>query len=91
MNKYLIGFAIAIIGLLVFKFFFIPAHTKQFKPVGETIVCFGDSLTYGTGAAQGLDYPAKLADMIGLPVINAGVPGDTTARALARIDDVMAK
>jgi len=90
-NKYLIGFGIAVLGLLVFRFFFIPAHTKQFKPVGETIICFGDSLTYGTGAAQGMDYPAQLAGMIGLPVINAGVPGYTTARALARIDDVMAK
>lgn len=91
MNKYFIGFAIAVLGLLVFKFYFIPAHTKQFKPVGETIICFGDSLTYGTGAAPGMNYPTQLAGMIGLPVINAGVPGDTTARALVRIDDVMAK
>jgi len=91
MKKYLIGIGIGVIGLLVFKFYFIPAHTKQFKPVGETIVCFGDSLTYGTGAAQGMDYPTQLAGLIGLPVINAGVPGDTTARALARIDDILAK
>ena len=86
MKKLIIG-----IGLLVFKFFFIPAHTKQFRPVGETIVCFGDSLTYGTGAALDKDYPSQLSDMIGLPVINAGVPGDTTASALARIDDVLAE
>lgn len=91
MKKYFIGFAIAVIGLLVFKFYFIPAHTKQFKPIGETIVCFGDSLTYGTGATPGMDYPTQLAGMIGLPVINAGVPGDTTTSALARVDRVLAQ
>ena len=91
MNKLFIGIGLTVIGLLVFKFYFIPAHTKQFRPVGETIVCFGDSLTYGTGAARGMDYPAQLSEMIGQPVINAGVPGDTTAGALARIEEVLSK
>ena len=60
-------------------------------PVGKTIVCFGDSLTYGTGADKGRDYPAQLSALIGRPVINLGVPGDTTAGALARIDTVLEK
>ncbi len=25
--------------------------------VGEKIICFGDSLTHGTGASRGKDYP----------------------------------
>ena len=54
---------------------------------GETIVCFGDSLTYGTGASEGQDYPSRLSERIGRPVVNAGVPGDTTADALARLED----
>lgn len=53
---------------------------------GENIICFGDSLTYGTGAPRGKSYPDQLSEMIGLPVINAGLPGDTTARALQRLD-----
>jgi len=58
---------------------------------GEKIVCFGDSLTYGTGASSGADYPAQLSKMISRPVINAGVSGDTTARALQRLErDVLA-
>lgn len=59
------------------------------RPAGNTLVCFGDSLTYGTGAAKGMDYPAQLSRLLGEPVVNLGVPGDTTAGALARIDQVL--
>ena len=53
---------------------------------GDNIICFGDSLTFGTGAPHDLSYPAQLAAMIGRPVINSGIPGDTTARALQRLE-----
>jgi acyl-CoA thioesterase-1 len=53
---------------------------------GATIVCFGDSLTAGFGAGEGEDYPSVLRAMVDLPVINAGVNGDTTADALRRLD-----
>lgn len=59
---------------------------------GDNIICFGDSLTFGTGAARDQSYPAQLAEMIGRPVINAGIPGDTTARALQRLErDVLSQ
>jgi acyl-CoA thioesterase-1 len=59
---------------------------------GENIISFGDSLTFGTGAPPEGSYPAQLAAMIGQPVINSGIPGDTTARALQRLErDVLAK
>lgn len=58
---------------------------------GTTIVCFGDSLTEGVGASEGSDYPSLLADAVDMEVINAGVSGDTTRDALARIEeDVLA-
>jgi lysophospholipase L1-like esterase len=58
---------------------------------GSTIVCFGDSITHGTGAGPEESYPARLEATLGLPVVNAGVPGDTARDGLARIDDVLAE
>lgn len=61
-------------------------------PGGENIICFGDSLTYGTGASEGMDYPSLLSKMLSMPVINAGVPGDTTSSALRRLEkDVLSQ
>lgn len=54
---------------------------------GSATIAFGDSLTYGYGAGDGEDYPSKLSARIKVPVINAGVNGDTTESALARIDE----
>lgn len=54
------------------------------------IVCFGDSITRGYGASPGQSYPERLAGLLGEPVINAGRDGDTTATALARVDEVLA-
>jgi acyl-CoA thioesterase I len=56
----------------------------------DVIVAFGDSLTHGTGASSDAAYPAVLASLTGRTVINAGVPGDTTASALQRLPEVLA-
>ena len=65
---------------------------KNADPAGTAIICFGDSLTLGYGAGPGEDYPAILAKLAGLPVINAGVDADTTFLALNRLkSDVLNK
>lgn len=52
---------------------------------GATVLVLGDSLSYGTGASLGEDYPTLLAKSTGWNMINEGVPGDTTAGGLARL------
>ena len=65
--------------------------TAQPVPPGSTVLALGDSLTYGTGASAETSYPTVLAELTGWNVVNAGVPGDTSAQALARLPALLAE
>ncbi len=58
---------------------------RNIRSSGESIICFGDSLTEGVGAGSGEEYPTVLSRQLVLPVINSGLRGDTSAQALERL------
>jgi acyl-CoA thioesterase-1 len=58
-------------------------------PAGSTVLALGDSITFGTGASPETSYPAVLAQLTGWNVVNAGVPGDTSAGARQRLPDLL--
>ena len=67
------------------------AKPARGQPVarGAKVLALGDSLTYGTGATPETAYPAVLAEFTGWDVVNAGVPGHTTAQALERLPELL--
>jgi acyl-CoA hydrolase len=58
-------------------------------PAGTKVLVLGDSLSYGTGAGKHQDYPTLLAQNTGWDIVNAGVPGDTSAQGLARLPNLL--
>ena len=82
------------IGIIsIFLFFSISGcdSTPRIDSLGSSsvILAFGDSLTFGTGTARDLAYPSVLSRMMGVPVINAGVPGEVTAEGLQRLPGLL--
>lgn len=91
-RKLLLAVVAAFLIMAVFaarKYIWYPIENRD--ATGDVIVAFGDSLTYGTGAGNGEDWPSIVARRCGCTVINKGVPGDTSGDALRRVDeDVLA-
>lgn len=65
--------------------------TGQPIPAGATVLALGDSITHGTGAGAGQDWPAHLAALTGWRIVNAGIPGDTAERARDRLGPLLAE
>ncbi len=60
-------------------------------PPDSVILAFGDSLTAGVGTTRDNSYPAVLARLSGLEVINSGVSGETTRYGLDRLKTELAE
>ncbi|HEX7557954.1 MAG TPA: GDSL-type esterase/lipase family protein, partial [Usitatibacter sp.] len=56
---------------------------------GAIVLAFGDSITFGTGAARQQSFPAILGRDTGLQVVNGGVPGEVSADGLARLPEAI--
>ncbi len=78
--------------LIVTLFITACSESPSLKPLPDNavILTFGDSLTYGTGVNSATQsYPAKLAELTGLIVINKGIPGETSEQGLTRLPAVL--
>lgn len=60
-------------------------------PAGSAVLAFGDSVTHGTGAGEGEDWPTRLAELSAWRITNAGIPGDTAAAGKERIAALVAE
>jgi len=87
LNKYSVGgVVLALIALIVsWPNSSYPIINKD--SINKNIIAFGDSWTQGVGATNENDYPAILSSKINREIINAGVSGNTTTQALARLEE----
>lgn len=85
----IIVIVVVVIGFYVRARYWYPIENRN--ATGDVIVALGDSLTYGTGAQRGEDWPSIVSRHCNCTITNKGVPGDTTAEAYARLEsDVLA-
>ena len=92
MQKYWKNIVVVIVFLIAVWALWPAPKIANLASRGTNIIAFGDSLTAGYGVIAGEDYPSRLAAITGIPIVNAGVNGDTTDSALARIDaDVLTR
>jgi lysophospholipase L1-like esterase len=65
--------------------------TPQLPRLGanDTVLAFGDSLTYGTGAREEQSYPAVLQGLIARHVVRAGFPGEVTEQGVQRLPELL--
>jgi lysophospholipase L1-like esterase len=81
---------ISLFAILIFQGCSKPNY-KNFPPTAKgDWVAFGDSLTSGFGANEGQDYPSVLSKNLGIKIRNFGVPGNTSADGLNRVEQIAA-
>ena len=84
--KYLL-IMIAIV-IILFSFTQKESHIKALNP-RDTILAFGDSLTYGYNAKPNESYPTVLSHLSGMKVINAGIPAESSGDGLRRLPKLL--
>ena len=52
---------------------------------GRQIICFGNSITAGSGVSEEQAYPQLLSELLGSAIINAGRGGETSSDGLSRL------
>src|ERR1041385_4089022 len=90
MKRLLLVLVAGLMGLGLYLAIRAPGTYANFPPqTGKAWVAFGDSLTSGYGASEGNDYPSVLGKKLGVPILNVSVPGQTSADAVTKVDQVV--
>jgi lysophospholipase L1-like esterase len=83
-------------AVIIFCFALVLSACGNDKPTltplsqNATVLAFGDSLTFGSGSNSATEsYPAVLAQLTGLTVINKGIPGEVSQHGLERLAEVL--
>jgi lysophospholipase L1-like esterase len=79
---------LVVVGLAAYFFIVRGPTYTNYPSSGSDIIVLGDSLVYGTGSSKGKDFVSVVSGQVGVPIINLGVPGDTSANVLARLNEL---
>src|SRR3989344_5860503 len=71
--------------ITVFLAVLVSSYSLPNHRLDLTVLAFGDSLVRGYGIPPGKNFVTYLSEYTGIPIINAGKTGDTTAEALMRL------
>ena len=82
--------AAALLLLLLTVIYVAKSHPKA-EPLQphDSILAFGDSITYGFGVGEDESYPAVLHALTGIRVINAGINGETSEEGIVRLPELL--
>ena len=82
----LVTLAIVVFCIVTYFVYKSPSNITNYPSAGTDIIAFGDSLVAGEGASSvENNFVSRLSTMIGKPIINLGVSGNTTADGLNRL------
>lgn len=84
--KWILFFLIFVLGFYIFTQ---KKETHVQLEKDTTILAFGDSLTYGYGASEGMSYPSQLSKLLNLKVINRGISGEVSKDGLRRFEKTL--
>lgn len=75
----------------VYQYHAYSNHNREKQQAAKTILCLGDSFTFGNGAPDGLDYPSQLQEILtdngfDVCVINRGIVGGTTTMVIENLE-----